>query len=318
MNATRWFVSIDDADARAATGISSTAISPSRARRSPKKENHNREDAIEPILRWVGGKRWLSPVLRKLTEHLSVRNYHEPFLGGGAAFLTVTFKDRAYLADANTDLIETYNCVRDSWQAVAEALDRHENTAEHYYDVRSRIPNDPVERSARFIFLNHTSYNGIYRVNLQGRYNVPYGYRESPKLPRRAQLEAFSSKLKRATLSSEDFANSLHNISESDLIFLDPPYTTSHNDNGFVKYNQKLFSWDDQVRLSEFIDEVKKRGAYYILCNAHHDSIKQLFAKGDTMIATHRRNSIGGVSASRGTARELLFTNLEVDDEHQQ
>jgi len=118
--------------------------------------------------------------------------------------------------------------------------------------------------------------------------------------------------LKAATLRRGDFANCIDTVETNDLVFLDPPYTVAHNHNGFIKYNQRLFSFDDQKRLSRLIGRVKKQGAYYILANAAHDSIKELFEKGDRRLETTRRNSIGGVNAARGSATEYLFTNLPV------
>jgi DNA adenine methylase len=112
-------------------------------------------------------------------------------------------------------------------------------------------------------------------------------------------------------LDAGDFAGCLKFVTERDLVFLDPPYTVAHNNNGFVKYNQNLFSFEDQRRLSDLIDDIKERGAYYILTNAAHQSIRDLFKKpGDALIETSRRNNIGGFNAARGRATEYLFTNL--------
>ena len=158
--------------------------------------------------------------------------------------------------------------------------------------------------------MNHTSFNGIYRVNLAGIYNVPFGNRPSPQIPTAEHLCAVSKRLKRARLDSGDFARCIDRVHENHLVFLDPPYTVAHNNNGFIKYNQRLFSFDDQKRLSELIDVIKRRGAFYIAANAAHGSIAKLFDKGDSMIVTSRRNSIGGANAVRGNAIEYLFTNL--------
>ena len=120
-----------------------------------------------------------------------------------------------------------------------------------------------------------------------------------------------SKKLKNATLTISDFAESIHKINEGDLVFLDPPYTVSHNDNGFIKYNQKLFSLDDQYRLSEFIDCIKQKGAYYILTNAAHKTIEEIFKKGDKRIEGKRASLVGGINAKRGEIREYIFTNIQ-------
>ena len=133
--------------------------------------------------------------------------------------------------------------------------------------------------------------------------------RRTPIIPTERDLLAVSARLQKAIVYSADFAECLENVSSGDLVFLDPPYTVSHNYNGFVKYNQKLFSWEDQTRLSEVVDVIKRKDAYYILTNAAHPSIVELFDKGDRRILTSRRNAIGGRSASRGTATEYMFTN---------
>lgn len=266
--------------------------------------------SVRPILRWAGGKRWLVAKLPGILNTAEFEQYHEPFLGGASIYLGMNFLGRAFLSDLNSDLIETYQQVRDSPDSVAAHLARYVNTSERYYEVRSTELSDLGERAARFIYLNHTSFNGIYRVNLNGVYNVPYGRRTSPQIPGQAQLREVASRLADASLQVGDFADCMENIHENDLVFLDPPYTVAHNQNGFVKYNQRLFSFEDQGRLSNLIDQIKAKRAFYIMTNAAHPSISELFEKGDRRIETSRRNSIGGRSATRGSAVEYLFTNI--------
>ncbi|MEV6324972.1 Dam family site-specific DNA-(adenine-N6)-methyltransferase [Nocardia sp. NPDC051787] len=269
-------------------------------------------EQADPILRWAGGKRWLLPTIRTIIGEERIINYHEPFLGGAAVFLGLTYAGKAFLADTNSDLIEVYECIRDEYRALHELLSEHVNTSQHYYAVRSEIPELAIERAARFIYMNHTSYNGIYRVNLNGQYNVPYGRRENPRMPTLEALKTVSQRLQNSSLDARDFESCLDSVGPGDLVFLDPPYTVAHNNNGFVKYNQKLFSWEDQRRLSNVVDEIKKAGAYYILSNAAHDSIAELFDKGDRLVVTKRRNAVGGSASARGSASEYLFTNVGV------
>lgn len=263
-------------------------------------------------LRWAGGKRWLIPTIVQLLGETPISAYHEPFLGGASVFLGLPQFERAYLSDVNPELIETFEVIRDQPAALAAAAAAHANDAATYYRVRDLAPTLKLERAARFLYLNHTSFNGIYRVNLNGEYNVPFGNRSSPNVPGRDHLAAVAQRLTTATLRPGDFATCLENVGANDLVFLDPPYTVAHNHNGFIKYNQRLFSFEDQKRLSALIDDVKGRGAYYVLANAAHDSIKELFEKGDRRFETTRRNSIGGINAARGSATEYLFTNLPV------
>lgn len=267
---------------------------------------------LPPFLRWAGGKRWLVSFVEELTSTAQIRDYHEPFVGGAAVFFGIDFGGRAHLSDLNSDLIETYAAVQASPDDVWDRLRGYRNTEEDYYAARASRPRKPANRAARFIFLNHTSFNGLYRVNLRGEYNVPYGYKPSDNRPTVEHLRAASARLKSATLAVADFSAALENVKEGDLVFLDPPYTVAHNSNGFVKYNDRLFLFTDQQRLSVLIDHIRDRGAYYVMTNAAHASIANLFEKGDRRVETSRKNNVGGRSAARGRATEYLFTNLPI------
>jgi DNA adenine methylase len=270
-------------------------------------------ERVAPPLRWAGGKRWLLPTVKKLVEDRDISTYHEPFLGGASVFLGLDGITTAYLRDSNADLIATYRAIRDYPEEIATRVTAYGNDSTTYYTVRASAPKGKVEKAARFLYLNHTSFNGIYRVNLAGVYNVPFGNRPAPQIPTAEHLRDVAVRLRDARLDSGDFAKCLKNVSRGDLVFLDPPYTVAHNNNGFIKYNQKLFSFKDQERLSALIDEIRKRGAYYILANAAHPSIAKLFTRpGNSRIETSRRNAIGGLNAARGSATEYLFTNLKV------
>ena len=269
------------------------------------------EARVASPLRWTGGKRWLIPTLRSLVSDFEFGKYHEPFLGGGSVFLGLRPSySWAYLSDSNAELVETFTTIRDHPTRVARQVLEYANDEATYYEVRASSPSGKIAQAARFLYLNHTSFNGIYRVNQQGVYNVPYGQGRDAKIPTASQLGEVSTRLKHASLRVQDFEACLDHISAEDLVFLDPPYTVAHNNNGFVKYNQRLFSFEDQGRLSALVDEIKERDAFYILANAAHDSIEDLFDKGDSLIETSRRNSIGGTNARRGGAVEYLFTNL--------
>ena len=233
------------------------------------KNNH-----LKPFLRWAGGKNWLIKYLGNALSELEYRQYHEPFLGGGSVFFSFGNRTNSFLSDTNEDLVNTYIQIRDDVSAVVKKLSKYENTKDYYYWVRdSYKPRSLSAKAARFIYLNQTSFNGIYRVNLKGKYNVPYGFRKKNFFQPELLFEA-SGLLSNATIFKGDFFEGLDNIESGDLVFLDPPYTISHNHNGFLKYNESLFSLSDQIRLSQFIDELKSIGAYYILTNAAHDDVK--------------------------------------------
>lgn len=281
---------------------------------TPPSESESQNAGISPILRWAGGKRWLIPKVKELVSEYTFNSYYEPFLGGAAMFFGNEFAPVSHLNDSNAELIEMYRQVREYPTEVSVLLESYVNSEASYYALRGAIPEEPLERAARFIFLNHTSYNGIYRVNLRGDYNVPYGARKSINLPTEQHLRQISARLKGATLTSSDFQTAVDSAAEGDLVFLDPPYTVAHNNNGFVKYNQKLFSFADQERLCDSLKRVADKGAFFILTNAAHESIEQLFGGIGRRLTISRGNSIGGSKAARGRAEEYLFTNISMGE----
>lgn len=263
----------------------------------------------KPFLRWAGGKSWLTARIAEITESKHFGNYHEPFLGGGAVFFALHSGRKAYLSDSNDSLVNAYIAVRDNAEELIELIAEYSNDESFYYFLRNKEAKSSVELAAQFVFLNHTSYNGLYRVNRQGKYNVPYGRRTRISLNRDLILGA-SRALKNAVISQCDFGDSLSRISRGDLVYLDPPYTVTHNSNGFIKYNQKLFSMEDQKRLCDYISEIRRKNAYYILSNAAHPTIEELFGGIDKVIHLNRANLIGGANAQRGHVEELVITNL--------
>lgn len=266
---------------------------------------------IEPFVRWAGGKTWLIPHMPGILGDIQINHYHEPFLGGGAIFFSLEHKKKSYLSDANPQLINAYIQVRDNPETVIHFFEGMPNTKEAYYRIREEITNDETpENAARFIYLNQTSYNGLYRVNREGHYNVPYGFRETWGY-HMDRIRFSSMKLKKARIEVGDFTANKYRIAPNDLVFLDPPYTVSHNNNGFIQYNQHLFSLEDQKRLKKYIDYVKQKGAYYILTNAAHETIREIFlTPGDRLVELQRNSLIGGRNAVRSAISEYIFTNI--------
>lgn len=263
---------------------------------------------VEPFLRWAGGKNWFVNAFLDIIKNIQINHYHEPFLGGASVFFAFDHRRKAYLSDINEDLINAFIWLRDKPNHVINELEKYQNTEKEYYAIRSMITEEPIIRAARFIFLNHTSFNGIYRVNQKGQYNVPYGKRNW-ELDKNKLLKA-SYRLKNTSIKQGDFICNKDKIMAGDLFFLDPPYTVSHNNNGFIKYNQTLFSLNDQYRLSEYIDYIKRKDAYYIMTNAAHQTIAEIFEKGDRRIELSRKSLVGGKSAQRKTVNEYVFTNI--------
>ena len=261
---------------------------------------------MKPFLRWAGGKNWLIKHIDSIVDTTQFNRYHELFLGGGSIFFHLENLNQSLLSDLNGALINTYIQVRDNVENVINLLETYRNAEDFYYQIRPILFDDPIEQAAQFIYLNQTSYNGIYRVNLN---NVPYGHRTKDFVQADLLREA-SIKLQGAHLVQGSFYQFIDNIQEGDLVFLDPPYTITHNNNGFIKYNERLFSEEDQRGLSRFIQEIIELGAYYILTNAAHHDIQSIFHHNPPLTLS-RASLIGGKQAKRGRYEEFLFTNIE-------
>lgn len=263
-------------------------------------------DDIRPFLKWAGGKRWLATEIKKLIP-TDMSRYVEPFLGGAAVFFAVQ-PSYALLSDANQELIEAYEGIKQDWQGVWDRLEWHQkrHCAEHYYLQRSSKETFITTKAARFIYLNRACWNGLYRVNLKGEFNVPKGSKERVIFDY-DDFAAIANALSSASLCHSDFEVSIDQCGDGDFLFIDPPYTVKHNMNGFVKYNENLFSWEDQVRLRDCLVRAAERGAEIVVTNADHHSIRNLY-KGVGNLRTVRRNSVlSADSRYRGEVTELLI-----------
>jgi DNA adenine methylase len=271
------------------------------------------------FIRWAGGKNWLVPYVQELIKDLEYNNYHEPFMGGASVFFSIEPPQRSFLSDVNNELVEAFCAVRDNPQRVIGYLKEYKVDSESYYAIRESSPRGKYQRAARFLYLNTYSFNGIYRVNQQGKYNVPYGHRENVSINYDRLLEA-SERLKNVEVKCQDFEASKTLIQQGDLVFLDPPYTVSKEANSmFIKYNSKLFSLDDQYRLARLVDYIIDQGAYFILTNAAHEKIMEIFQGKGRLITRERNSLIGGKKAYRGKVQEFIFTNIPekgADDEN--
>lgn len=263
------------------------------------------------FIRWAGGKSWLVPYVKELIEGLDYNNYFEPFMGGASIFFSMENPHQSYLSDVNQELVKTFCAVRDNPLKIIKHLKEYRSDEESYYKIRSDQPKGKYKPAAKFLYLNVNSFNGIYRVNRQGQYNVPYGKKE--KTVNYERLKEISVKLKNVNIKCQDFFDIRDNIQERDLVFLDPPYTVSNNKNDyFIQYNQKLFSLDDQRRLADLIKSIVDRNAWFILTNAHNQTIRDIFGgiAGTRTIERERKSLIGGRAAFRGNVQEYIFTNI--------
>lgn len=264
------------------------------------------KDTITPFLKWAGGKRWLT---KKMPDYFpeNYNNYFEPFLGSGAVFFSL-LPENAVLADINPSLILTYKAIKENHKAVNERLLEHSknHNTEYYYHIRSLEYTNPYDLAARFIYLNRTCFNGLYRVNLKGQFNVPIGSKDNVIL-RTDNFEKIAKCLSKAEILHSDFEAIVDRAEQGDLVYIDPPYTVKHNNNGFVKYNERMFTWEDQIRLSNAVKRANERGVHVIISNADHNSIKELYSSIGEINLLSRSNVIASDPANRGKYSELLI-----------
>lgn len=263
-------------------------------------------DAFVPFLKWAGGKRWFV----KGQKHLLTAKYNrfiEPFLGSGAVYFRLA-PTRAILSDSNPELINAYTAIRDDWKRVLHHLEDHQlkHCKEHYYHVRCTRYRSLYARAAAFIYLNRTCWNGLYRVNLKGEFNVPIGTKSSVLLGT-DNFQEISALLSSADIRVCDFEETLHSATKGDFTFVDPPYTVKHDSNGFIKYNEGLFSWDDQVRLRNCVAKAIRRGAKVLVTNAHHSSITELYEGLGEILTVTRSSVISGSPLARGKFSEVVI-----------
>jgi DNA adenine methylase len=266
-------------------------------------------EIVLPFLKWAGGKRWLAS-----NSEFKVPPFHgryiEPFLGSGSIFFSLQPRD-AILSDLNAELIQTYESLRDEHEKVLRHLKAHarNHSKRYYYRTRDELkPRSPSAKAARFLYLNRTCWNGLYRVNLNGRFNVPKGTKSNVILET-DDFASVSKALRSAKLLCGDFEAVINRARYGDFIYADPPYTVRHNMNGFIKYNEILFSWEDQQRLRSALLRASRRGAKFVLSNADHSSVRELYADLALMKTINRASIISGDRAARGTTTELLVWN---------
>ncbi len=267
-----------------------------------------------PFVKWAGGKGQLIPHLRPRLPK-SYRRYVEPFVGGGAVFFSLQ-PGIALIADANPDLVEVYKVVRDSVDALIVALDRHQPNVldqDYYYDQRSSSPDDAVERAARFIFLNKTCYNGLYRVNRRGQFNVPFGrYKRPPGLYDADNLRRASALLQPAEIRRADFEDTLAEAGQGDFVYLDPPYDPLSATANFTGYTKGSFGRDEQARLARATHDAAKRGAKVLLNNSDTPLVRELYRDFHLIEIADLRRAINSDPTKRRGATELILTNYKV------
>ncbi len=262
----------------------------------------------EPFLKWPGGKRWLVRRYSPLFPS-TYQRYLEPFLGGAAVFFHLAPRC-ALLSDTNKDLVNVYQCLKKHAKTIDQQLCdlQRKHSEKLYYRIRAMRPTGSVDQAVRFLYLNRTCFNGIYRVNLKGDFNVPIGTKNLVAYPD-GYLEVVSKCLRHASIRHVDFEVAIDGAATGDFIFADPPYTVMHNNNNFLKYNSSLFSWSDQVKLAAALKRAAARGAAFMVSNADHLCVRDLYAGLGNHFQVNRSSILAANSLRRRKTTELLITN---------
>ena len=268
-----------------------------------------------PVVKWVGGKRQLlEEIIQRLPKR--VTTYCEPFLGGGAVLFSLQPKN-AIVNDLNADLMLVYEVIRDNVELLIAALEKHENTAEYFYNIRD-LDRDKdayremsaVDRASRIIYLNKTCYNGLFRVNLSGEFNSPFGHYKNPNIVNAPVLRAVSKYLtaNNIQLFHVDFEEVLRQVPRGTFVYLDPPYDPVSDTASFTGYNQGGFGQEEQERLKRCCDELTARGVRFLLSNSATIFIQNLYT-GYTVEIVHAKRAINSDASKRGAVEEVLIRN---------
>jgi len=277
----------------------------------------NNSPVPRPFLKWAGGKTQLTDaLLERMSSAFNV--YHEPFVGSGALFFRL-YRERkvrrAVLSDLNAELIDTYLAIRDCVSEVVKLLAAFPYSKEFYYSIRAKAPwqLSRPERAARMIYLNKTGYNGLYRVNRQGKFNVPFGRHKSPKYLDQENLLAVSEALQNVDILCAPFETVLERAVPGDWVYFDPPYAPLSQTANFTSYHANGFGPSDQKRLRDVCVELSKNKVCVMLSNSNTETIRSLYDSPyftiEEVLANRAINCNG---AKRGKITELIITNYPV------
>lgn len=265
----------------------------------------NTTSTPKPFLKWVGGKRQLLPQLQGLLPR-SFKRYVEPFVGGGAMFFHLK-PEQTLLADANRELVDCYTAIRDCVDDVVEELQEHRYDKDHYYEVRARDPWEMrlPERAGRTIFLNRSGFNGLYRVNRAGRFNVPFGRYTNPLICDEVNLRGCSELLSTVQIEHSDFEQVASQAEEGDFVYFDPPYVPASPTASFTSYTPGGFGLQEQERLAELFSELASRGVQVMLSNSDTPLVRELYS-GHRIESVSARRNINSKASKRGKVGEVV------------
>lgn len=281
----------------------------------------------KPFLKWAGGKGRIASDISAGAPG-GFGRYHEPFAGAAAVFFAMAeargpLAGRAALSDANGTLIGCFEAVRDEPEALIAALNAlaeaylplpPEGRRAFYYAQRAAVPCSAIDRAARLIFLNKTCYNGLYRVNLSGGFNVPHGRYVRPRIADEPGLRAASLALQGVEVTAQDFEKACDDAREGDFVYLDPPYQPLSATSRFTNYTSSEFGPAEQERLRDCFADLTSRGVYAVLSNSDHHAITALYSGyGYRMETVEMSRAINSRTNSRSPIPELLIANFTVD-----
>ena len=270
------------------------------------------EKETYPIVKWVGGKRQLMFELLK-NRPKSYNRYFEPFIGGGALFFELQ-PENAYISDMNDELINLYSVVRDNVYELISDLNKHEVSKEYFLEIRNLDRTDEyknlsnVQRASRFIYLNRTCFNGLYRVNSQGQFNVPFGNYKNPKIVDENNLLNCSELLKNTEIKCADFSEILTKVKKGDFVYFDPPYVPLNETSSFTSYTKDGFDMDMQFKLREVCDELDSMGVMFMLSNSDTKFVNELYSNYEIKKVFASR-AVNANAEGRGKITEVLVRN---------
>lgn len=261
-----------------------------------------------PFLKWAGGK---SQLIQQYICHFpqGYQTYYEPFLGGGAIFFHL-LPQRAVLTDINPALVNVYECVRDRVEELIDLLQKHErsHSLEHYYQTRSTHTGTNLERAARLIYLNKTCFNGLYRENNKGEFNVPMGKYKNPAICQADLLRSVSRSLKSVAIAIQPFDAVLDYATPNDFVYFDPPYHPISATSNFTAYSRYSFDSTDQERLHDVFGQLAKRGVKVMLSNSDCPFVRELY-QGFNIHTISASRTINSNAQKRGKITEVLVTS---------
>ncbi len=278
-----------------------------------------KNDLVQPFLKWAGGKRQLLSEIRKyIPKKYSI--YFEPFIGAAAVLFDIQ-PGEALINDANSELINCYRVIKATPEELISLVHEHKrkNSKDYFYRLREldRKPEfkelTDAERAARIIYLNKTCYNGLFRVNSQGQFNVPYGDYRDPLIIEDVVIRAVSRYLNdtQVSISNEDFEDAVSGVERGDFVYFDPPYDPLSDTASFTGYNLNSFDKEHQRQLKRVCDELTERGCKVLVSNSATDFIRDLYSNKSryTIREVEAGRSINSVSTGRGKISELLIFN---------